>query len=81
MVYNIVNSDFGQVRGKSSLAANPLASQEGLCSTELDILSQEDDAAFGSDGVNLNESFRKETRAMLANCIVVPHVSPPVASH
>jgi hypothetical protein len=47
----------------------------------LDILSQEDDVAFDIDGANLNESFRTETRAMLANRNVVPHFSQSVASH
>ena len=48
---------------------------------DLDILSQEDAAVFDIDRVNLNENFRTETRAMLANCNVVPHVSPSVASY
>jgi len=48
---------------------------------DLIIMSKEDDAVFDIDCVNLNESFRRETRAMLANRNVVPHVSPSGASH
>jgi len=43
-------------------------------------MSQEHDAAFDIDGVNLNEMFRNESRAMLANRNVIPHVSPSGAT-
>jgi hypothetical protein len=48
---------------------------------ELDMFSKEDDAGIDIDGVNLNENFRMETRALLANRNIVPHVSPSVAFH
>ena len=48
---------------------------------DLNKLSQEDYAAFDIGGENLNESFRSETRAILANRNIIPRVSPSGGSH
>jgi len=46
----------------------------------LNKMSQKVDTDFNIDGVNLNGSFRSETRAILANRNVIPRVPPSGAS-